>query len=77
MDLQAELERLQRKNAELEMRVQGLAWACQDLKDICAAHGVPFEELKHLLGDQRLVVGRAGAALIRRRGRVAGKMTGE
>ena len=39
MDLSAELEQLRRKNAELELRVQGLTWDCEDLKHIISAHG--------------------------------------
>ena len=39
MDLTAELEQLRRKNAELELRVQGLTWDCEDLKHIISAHG--------------------------------------
>ena len=39
MDLTAELEQLRRKNEELELRVQGLTWDCEDLKHIISAHG--------------------------------------
>ena len=44
MDLKAELERLTRKNAELEVRVQELTATCEDLKSIAAAKGVRYEE---------------------------------
>ena len=37
MDLKVELERLLRKNAELEMRVQELAAYCAYFQDICVA----------------------------------------
>ena len=40
MDLKAELDRLTRKNDELEMRLQKLNTRCEDLENICAAHGV-------------------------------------
>ena len=44
MDIKAELDRLKRKNAELEARVQELTATCEDLKSICAAKGVFYEE---------------------------------
>ena len=40
MDLKAELDRLQRENEELKMRLQKLNARCEDLEDICAEHGV-------------------------------------
>ena len=51
MDLNAELERLMRKNAVLEMRLRELSEAhedlkdvVKDLKDVCAARGVCVED---------------------------------
>ena len=40
MDLKAELDRLQRENEELKMRLQKLNARCEDLEDISAEHGV-------------------------------------
>ena len=44
MALMAKVERLERKNAELEKRVEELNLACSDLQNICAANGLNYEE---------------------------------
>ena len=42
-DLQAEIERLRRENAELKVRVQELSAECEDFF-FCAANGVRYED---------------------------------
>ena len=43
-DTMAELERLRRANADLEMRVRELSVDVADLKDICEAKGITVGE---------------------------------